>query len=94
MKTLCLAGAIAISMIGHAVPAQTAAPYGHTTAIKGGSGRVMPSADHQGQWWTHPKGCEYSRTGRPGETVWYLIINTARAGCPTYIATRGGADVY
>jgi hypothetical protein len=33
-------------------------------------------------------------TGRPGEVVWYLIINTARPECPTYIAIRGGRDVY
>jgi hypothetical protein len=26
--------------------------------------------------------------------VWYLIINTARPECPTYIAIRGGRDVY
>ena len=67
---------------------------GYTTAIMGGSSRIMPPKDHPGQWWTHPSGCEYSRTGRPGEVVWYLIINTARPECPTYIATRGGRDVY
>lgn len=67
---------------------------GYTTAIKGGTSKVMPPATHAGQWWTHPSGCEYSRTGRPGEVVWYLIINTARPECPTYIAIRGGRDVY
>jgi len=94
MKTLCLASAIGLSTLCHAAMAQTADPYGHTTAIQGGRSTVMPPANHAGQWWTHPMGCEYSRTGRPGETVWYLIINTARPGCPTYIATRGGRDVY
>ena len=67
---------------------------GYTTAIMGGSSRIMPPQGHAGQWWTHPSGCQYSRTGRPGEVVWYLIINTARPECPTYIATRGGRDVY
>jgi len=67
---------------------------GHTTAIMGGSSRIMPPDGHPGRWWTHPAGCEYSRTGRPGEVVWYLIINTARPECPTYIATRGRRDVY
>jgi len=67
---------------------------GYTTAIRGGSSRVMPPEGHAGQWWTHPSGCEYSRAGRPGEVVWYLITNTARPECPTYIATRGGRDVY
>ncbi|MCR9113879.1 MAG: hypothetical protein NXH84_11435 [Rhodobacteraceae bacterium] len=56
---------------------------------------AMPPSGHQGQWWTHPKGCEYSRAGRPGETVWYLIINTARPGCPKYIVSHSPYnDVY
>lgn len=56
---------------------------------------AAPPANHQGQWWTHPKGCEYSRAGRGGETVWYLIINTARRGCPKYIVTYSPYnDVY
>lgn len=67
---------------------------GYTTAIFGGSSRVMPPRGHAGQWWTHPSDCQYSRAGRPGEVVWYLIINTARPECPTYIATRGGRDIY
>jgi len=75
--------------------AQQAPDYGgYTTAIRGGTSQAMPPETHVGQWWTHPAGCQYSRTGRPSEVVWYLIINTARPECPTYIATRGGRDVY
>lgn len=55
---------------------------------------VKPPANYQGQWWTHPAGCEYSRAGRPGETMWFLIVNTARKGCPAYIAGRTWGDVY
>ncbi|WP_299691345.1 hypothetical protein [uncultured Tateyamaria sp.] len=55
---------------------------------------ATPPASFQGQWWTHPAGCEYSRAGRPGETVWFLIVNTAKPGCPTYIATKTWGDVY
>lgn len=55
---------------------------------------AAPPVDYKGQWWTHPAGCEYSRAGRPGETVWFLIINTARPGCPTYIASRTWGGVY
>lgn len=54
----------------------------------------MPTEGYSSQWWSHPIGCEYSRAGRPGETVWYLIINTARPGCPTYIVQHGFSDVY
>ena len=55
---------------------------------------AKPPANFEGQWWTNPAGCEYSRAGRPGETVWFLIINTAKRGCPNYIATRTWGDVY
>jgi hypothetical protein len=58
-------------------------------------GGAAPALNHQGQWWTHPKGCEYSRAGRGGEVVWYLIINTARPGCPKYIVSYSPYnDVY
>ncbi|MEO1138792.1 MAG: hypothetical protein AAFW87_04975 [Pseudomonadota bacterium] len=60
-----------------------------------GERHAAPPAGHQGQWWTHPRGCEYSRAGRPGETVWYLIINTAKRGCPSYIVGHSSyGDVY
>ncbi|MEQ8901456.1 MAG: hypothetical protein RID11_03105 [Roseovarius sp.] len=94
MKTTLLATAVALTSLATSAVAQTANGYGYTTAIKGGTSTVMPPASHAGQWWTHPSGCEYSRTGRPGEVVWFLIINTSRPECPTYIATKGGADVY
>lgn len=55
---------------------------------------IMPPDGYQGQWWTHPKGCDYSRAGRPGEIVWFLIVNTARPGCPTHIVQRGFSDAY
>lgn len=56
--------------------------------------RIMPPDGRSAQWWTHPLGCEYSRAGRPGETVWYLIINTVRPGCPNLIVERGFSDAY
>lgn len=94
IKTL-FAAAFGLAALAPAAQAQQQPDYGgYTTAIKGGTSKAMPPADHAGQWWTNPLGCEYSRTGRPGEVVWYLIINTARPECPTYIATRGGRDVY
>jgi hypothetical protein len=56
--------------------------------------QAKPSATYQGQWWTHPLGCEYSRAGRPGETVWYIIVNTARDGCPQHIVINGFSGIY
>ncbi|WP_135501817.1 hypothetical protein [Roseovarius aestuariivivens] len=57
--------------------------------------KAVPPVDYEGQWWTHPKGCEYSRAGRPGEVIWYLIINTAKRGCPKYIVGHTSyRDVY
>ena len=55
---------------------------------------VKPPVNYQGQWWTHPNGCTYSRAGRPGETMWFLQINTAADGCPTYIAGKTWGNVY
>ena len=56
--------------------------------------QTVPPASFQGQWWTHPAGCEYSRAGRPGETVWFLIVNSRKSGCPTFIATQTSGSVY
>ncbi len=55
---------------------------------------VMPPEGYDAQWWTHPKGCAYSRAGRPGEIVWFLIVNTVKPGCPTHIVQHGFSDAY
>ncbi|WP_299373524.1 hypothetical protein [uncultured Tateyamaria sp.] len=55
---------------------------------------VKPPVSYQGQWWVHPLGCEYSRAGRPGETMWFLIINTRKKGCPSYIAGTTWGGIY
>lgn len=55
---------------------------------------AKPPVNFQGQWWTHPIGCQYSRAGRPGEVMWFLIVNTAKAGCPTYISGKTWGGVY
>ena len=36
----------------------------------------IPPVGFTASRWTHPNGCKYTRAGRPGETVWYLIINS------------------
>ncbi|MCV3270368.1 hypothetical protein [Roseobacter sinensis] len=52
----------------------------------------LPPANYRGQWWTTPDNCQYSRAGRPGETVWYLIVNTAHEGCERRLIQRAYSD--
>jgi hypothetical protein len=49
---------------------------------------TLPPANSTIQWWVSPDGCHYSRAGRPGETVWYLIANDAQQHCRTRIIQR------
>lgn len=94
MKTILsitTAATLALTVAAHA---DVSKKVGRASQIKTESSSVRPPISHEGQWWTHPIGCEYSRAGRPGEIVWYLIINTARPGCPTYIPVIGFKDVY
>jgi hypothetical protein len=53
---------------------------------------MMPPANYKGQWWTSPNNCQYSRAGRPGETVWYLIVNTAHMQCERRLIQRAYSD--
>ncbi|MEM9128398.1 MAG: hypothetical protein AAGA97_01595 [Pseudomonadota bacterium] len=80
-------GAVAMSATVFSV----APTSGIASAEKGGE----PPKGYKGQWWTNAQGCEYSRAGRPGETVWYIIVNTARSGCPRYIVSHSPYnDIY
>lgn len=57
------------------------------------SAEHMPPQGHDSRWWVHPSGCEYSRAGRPGEIVWYVIINSiGKRNCPTMIVQKAHAD--
>lgn len=53
---------------------------------------MLPPASYKGQWWTSPDNCQYSRAGRPGETVWYLIVNTAHMKCAKRLIQRAYSD--
>lgn len=75
-------GAIALSFVSASTAQADLSADVAASLHLASDGNAAPALNHQGQWWTHPKGCEYSRAGRGGETVWYLIINTARPGCP------------
>ena len=55
---------------------------------------VMPPSGFQGQWWTHPAGCQYSRAGRPGEVVWFLTSVPKGASCPEFIQQKATDHVY
>lgn len=56
---------------------------------------AMPPDGYEGQWWTHPSGCEYSRAGRPGEIVWYVIVNSiGRKRCPVMIVQKAYPGAY
>lgn len=58
---------------------------------------AAPSDSYQGQWYTTPDGCSYSRTKAPGyATMWVLILNPHHIGqppagdhCATLLETRG-----
>ena len=44
---------------------------------------AAPPANHQGQWYTTPDGCSYSRAKAPGYAVqWVLILNPHHIGKP------------
>ncbi len=91
-KTL-IAASVAIFSLAGSAQADLSKRLGKTTNLKSNNA-IMPPAGYNSQWWTHPIGCEYSRAGRPGETVWFLIVNTARPGCPSHIVQHGFSDVY
>jgi hypothetical protein len=56
------------------------------------SSPLLPPKTYKGQWWTAPDNCQYSRAGRPGETVWYLIVNTAHSKCRVRLIQRAYSD--
>lgn len=93
-KATLLAVPVALLAFATSVQADLSRTIGKATRLEPDNS-IMPPAKHAAQWWTHPLGCEYSRAGRPGETVWFLIINTARPGCPTHIVQHSPyGDVY
>ncbi len=72
--------------------AEQAAPGTAKTTLVTFSSPDLPPANYRGQWWTTPDNCQYSRAGRPGETVWYLIVNTAHEGCARRLIQRAYSD--
>lgn len=84
---------IAIGLaISLAIPTAISAAQGKKYELIEYSSPQLPPANYKGQWWTSPENCQYSRAGRPGETVWYLIVNTAHMKCPSRLIQRAFSD--
>lgn len=95
LKTFAAALALA-ALIGQPASADLSRKFGRASSnqMKQGDSNLLPPPGYKEQWWTAPNRCEYSRAGRPGETVWYLIINTAHRKCDAYLVEKGFADAY
>lgn len=49
----------------------------------------LPPEGFQERRWSHPNGCDYSLAGRPGERVWYVVINTMGSkNCVRYFVEK------
>ena len=89
-RTTLLVATLAIA----AIPA-SAGRLNLGTLGKSGAMHHLPPAGYSNQWWVHPSGCEYSRAGRPGEIVWYVIINSiGRKKCPRLIVQQAMDNAY
>ncbi|TMV12568.1 hypothetical protein [Arenibacterium halophilum] len=95
LKTFAAALTI-LSLTAVPVSADLSNKFGRASKkpVKTARAEMLPPPGYKGQWWTAPNRCEYSRAGRPGETVWYLIINTAHRKCDAYLVQRGFKDAY
>lgn len=95
MKTMMIAVAMSVGLVGAAAQAGGILSLENdrsTQPTRIGS-NVMPAAGFSGQRWVHPNGCQYSRAGRPGETVWYLVA-TGKKGCSAYIVQHSPYNDY
>ena len=49
----------------------------------------LPPEGFQDRRWSHPNGCDYSLAGRPGERVWYVVLNTMGSkNCVRYFVEK------
>ena len=55
--------------------------FGPASAMKAPTGSYRPPETFQGQWFTAPNGCSYSRAQAPGyPPSWHLILNPHHIG--------------
>ena len=88
LKRLCTM----VFSLAIALPVGAAAGQAERPRLIEYSSPLLPPSSYKGQWWTSPDNCQYSRAGRPGETVWYLIVNTAHMKCPSRLIQRAFSD--
>lgn len=91
LKALCALPALAAAL-SMATPADALFGLGkrETAPVLG------PPASYDGQWYTTPEGCSYSRAKAPGYApTWHLILNphhigqpNATARCPAMLTSR------
>jgi hypothetical protein len=91
MFKVCLAVGLACAMVLPAAAQVTNSGKNQVKMVQYSS-PMMPPANYKGQWWTSPDNCQYSRAGREGETVWYLIVNTAHMQCERRLIQRAMSD--
>ena len=90
-KTLLALPALAVALTV-AAPAEALFGVGKRKAAP-----PAPPSSYQGQWYTTPDGCSYSRAKAPGyATMWVLILNPHHIGqppagphCATILAQSG-----
>ena len=92
MLKILISAATVLGLTSLTATADIYAQVNKASGMKYGSSSMLPPPGYTGQWWTAPNKCEYSRAGRPGEVVWYLIINTAHSGCETRLIGQAFSD--
>jgi len=74
LKKMFVAPAMAIALV---------ATQADAFVVPESKAQVAPPASYQGQWYTTPDGCSYSRAQAPGYAVmWMLIQNPHHIGQP------------
>lgn len=71
ITSMCAAIAIGIATV------PTVAAFGQSTSlIDHGITQTTIAFNQRTQRISHPNGCDYTRAGKAGERVWYLVLST------------------
>lgn len=92
MLKILICAASVLGMTTLSATADISGQNNKTGDMQYGTSDMLPPQGYTAQWWTAPNKCEYSRAGRPGEVVWYLIINTAHSGCEVRLIQQAYSD--